>query len=218
MANNKSLEELEISFKETMAKRDKVAAEVEELKKAAAVLDKETEEAAMTGDVGLYLAKKKEKDANAETLYVKSTQLAAIKEELPADEVLSAWENFVADYDKDIEKKMVAYDNLRKKLNDAYMDMVEAQAEALATRERMAKYLGIDSKSNSLNGCPEIIEKTFKMRLMPLRVTSLRYGAMRLSDPDALFCLCNTGLEGPALLASPVATLMHNVLNRHLSR
>lgn len=216
MSKYTSIEEMEKAFKELRVKKEELAAEIEELKETAARLETETEEAAMTGDVNIYRAKKEEKEANASVLYVKEARYATYRDALQDDDVLSFWEEYVSGYNKEFDKKLSAYNGLKNKLTDAYRELLRMQKDALSTRTKMARFMGLNTKPDFSGICPPIIEKTFKMNLLPCASTPMRYGTLRLSDPDMLYYLAVTDTVITDARITPEADVVCGIVSRHL--
>ena len=191
----KALQELFNTRKAEEAKRNSVIAELE---KKNAALDAAAEAAASAGDVEGYIEKAEARRKNEATLYVlrKTNKKAQVTE----DEVVSAWNSFREDYSKQFEKAFGDYRKKREALAAAYIGLVEMQNEALKMREQLGKLAGMNGEKQlgqyefsydavykdflipALPECP-----TGHLQSVPGANLHLKYGSMRVADPDSVF-------------------------------
>ena len=177
-----TIEKLEKLVSESKQKKAALAAEVENLLRQESALDAEARAAADVGDVEGYLSKKEEKDKVSATLFVKRNFLDKMTNAVTKDDSRSAWENYVADYNKRMKAAYSDFKAEKAKLCEMYSGMVDLQREALEVRERLADLVGdkIDS---------------YRMEFIPVKDASsrasLRLGGVNFCDPDAAFYLSN---------------------------
>ena len=211
----KTIAEVETLIQENANKRNTLSAEIEELEKTAAAIEADVQAAAKSDDVDAYLAKKSEKDRIDALLYVKRSALNNIPDVLPVEEVSDAWAAYADTYNKALRKKMKAYTELRQKLSDAFIEMVNLQLEACTTREKLAKYTG--NTVEFLNPC--IVDKVFAMDYMPCDETSMSLHGTpwRISDPDTLYYLAGVESDARKLFESEIAKKIISVVKFHRS-
>lgn len=126
------------------AERDRLKAESREADSKKGELERLATAAAEEGRLEDYRALKRQATAIEEESFVRAAQLGKLKQPVEEKDVFDAWADYAAAYNKALAARL---SEAEKKMN-AYLDEYEAavklQNEALAVRERLAKYLGQD--------------------------------------------------------------------------
>ncbi len=211
-----TVEDIDARMKAVQEKEDSFNSEIAELEATGRKIDIEIEDAAKKGDVNLFLAKKKERADIDDMIYVKESAIANLNHEVPFEDTLQAWESYSNQYNKSLNKKLDAYYELRQKMHDAYIDMINTQKDALITRERLARYAGMSIEPMGVTE----FDRAFDMQFIPCKQGYLKLAGAPsvIQDPDALWYLADSGHVGFDLLTSNIAKTISSVLVWHRSQ
>ena len=178
-ATKKAREQLEKS------KRDNEAQAKEYREKADA--------AATAGDVATYKEYKALADDAEAMAYVCGKQLTAEQgKAVTVEQTQDAWENYAGGYNKKLAAKLKKVQAAKAEYLREYMEAVDLQREACATREKLAKCAGVDQAK---------VEWKYPMDYLPCNnmsngrkpLVSIR-GA-NIQDPDAVALLASLGMD-----------------------
>ena len=147
----KKIEEIKKRFERARAEKASLSAELDALMKQEAEARDKAEAAAENGDVDGYSKFDAERQRAAAAVYVKRKQLDKMSDHISAEEILAAWEEYAADYDKSFRKKLDEYKKARKDLSKKYMELVSLQNDALAVREYCAAISDFEESVDRLN-------------------------------------------------------------------
>lgn len=201
-----TVEKIRDMVKQDQKVKDSTSAEVEDLIKKMADLEKECQAAVDAGNVDAYYQKLQEKEKTAAALHVKKAFQEKINGILPVSEaaVREAWSGYVSGYNSKLDKQMAAFKAKRDELNAMYAAMVTLQNEACKTREYLAKAAGIPGEVKSFD-----MHKLSSMTRQPIeaRFTN-KSGAIKLDgfscdDPDAVYYLACYEQENNIRFNSP---------------
>lgn len=186
-----TVEDIDARVKEAQDREARLTDEIAELENTGSAIDVDIEDAAKKGDVDLYLANKKRRADVDEEIYVKRTAMENISADITLEEVLQAWSNYSDQYNKTLRKKLDTYYSLRQKMRDTYRELIDLQGDALETRERLARYVGVKVEPMAVTD----FDKDFTMEFIPQNNSELKLaGAPRtITDPDALYYLAGIG-------------------------
>lgn len=185
-----TVEKIRDMVNENQKVKNTTRAEVENLIKKMADLEKECQDAVDAGNVEAIYQKLQEKETTEAALRVKQSFQEKIDGILPVTEAAAreAWENYVSPYNKKLVKAMAEFKAKRDELNAMYSAMVDLQQKACETREFLTAAAGV----------PDLV-KTFKMECLPAMPTrnigwSNDPGLITISgcdcaDPDAVYYL-----------------------------
>ena len=179
-----TIEKFFSNIAQNKAQRDDLAAEINSLVKKEGELTSAANEAAATGDVDAYMAKKAELDRCTATLYVKravSNNMTAVASKEDARE---AWSNYAADYDRQMKKKLADFEAEKEKFLQMYSDLVDFQKAALEIRERLAETVGENADDFGMTFIPVRSDPTKEFGLLKL----VGYSC---GDPDSCYYLSN---------------------------
>lgn len=134
------------------------AAQLEEEANRASIETKDLQEqataAAEAGDLERYRALKKQILELEEASFVRRSQLKKKTEGVTPEEVLTAWDGYVGDFNKKMASRLADLEQKKKALLDAYSAAVELQAEGLEIRERLAGYIKADPQGFAMDVIP----------------------------------------------------------------
>ena len=211
-----TVEEIEARVKESLDREARLNDEIAELENTGSAIDIEIECAAKQGDVNLYLANKKRRADVDEEIYVKRTAIENNSPGISHEDALQAWNSYAEQYNKNLRKKLDTFYSLRQKMRDAYREMIDLQGDALETRERLARYIGIKVEPMAVTD----FDRDFQMEFVPQNTGELKLaGAPRsITDPDTLYYLAGTGPVLHDLQATPIVKKADGVLVWHRVR
>lgn len=191
--------------------------------KQAEDLKAQAEEAAVSGDLDQYKKLKAQADDLEAFVYVQGKQIEKIKQN-PAvsnKDVSDAWEDYVKTYDKDLKAKLDRFHEAKNKLLKEFVEMVDMQNNALATRERLASYIGKEKVNLTLDGG---LGSMFPMNYIPCIGRGIERNGNELAlrgtsvcDPDAVYYLNSLGKK-EKLYDSIEEQTIKNVLVWRISR
>ena len=107
-------------------------------------LERQATKAAESGDLELYRALKKQATAIEEESFVRAAQLGKLKNPVSEEEVLSAWGGYAGTYNKSLTAHLAELEKKKNAFLDEYEILVKMQGDALAVRDRLAGYLGLE--------------------------------------------------------------------------
>ena len=107
-------------------------------------LDRQATKAAESGDLELYRALKKQTAAIEDESFVRAAQLGKLKNPVSEEEVLSAWGDYAGTYNKSLTEHLAELEKRKNAFLDEYEALVKMQGDALAVRDRLAGYLGLE--------------------------------------------------------------------------
>lgn len=148
---------------EAQAKREALEAEAKTLQNKALEYACAAQQAAENGDTDKYLQCKQNADrANAEA-YVKGAMRGKLNESFSRSEVVTAWNNYIADYSKQFDGMVQKYNKACIDLKKMFVDLLEMQRQALKWR----RYAGdlIDVKPATIGA--DDVYSMFKMPFIP---------------------------------------------------
>ena len=172
--------------KDRAAKEEEIRDLEEQLDAADAALEAEAD----AGNLDEYLQKQGAKNLLAAKLHIAEKQLDKIKAEYTSDNVKAAWNDFAADHNKTIEKKLAAYQTARKDLYNSFMELVTLQNVALAAREKCARLIGKEEQDPNFIADFNSVYPEFPLTLIDLPaapITDRRL--LEVLPPDQRFFL-----------------------------
>ncbi len=204
-----TVQDLERKAREAAEARDEIKEEEKRLFNETRDLNIQADEAADAGNLDLYLELKKKIETAAAKAYVRKRQLEKKDSPVTREEAASAWADYRADYEKKLSAKLTAVDKARSAFLVAYKDAVDVQADACATRQRLAKFLDQ----------PGDVAVAFPMATIPERhgvdVTTVHLGAFGILDRDLAFAISNMNDKPVDLMNSAEARRYISVVIGH---
>lgn len=168
-------------------------------------LEAEASDAAKSGNVPLYQAKRDEAKTTADTLFVRRKQLEGTSCIRSKQEARDAWDEYVKEYNKTFSKNWSAYEKAREALYHDFLALVHGQEAALSIREKCADCCGMDPESHS--GLNNTLDSIFPLKMIPDKAQGFR--PPQLNTPDTNFFLHAYGAD---------LDLFNRVIRLHLSR
>lgn len=108
------------------------------------------EKVANAGDEEEYIRLTDEATQLDRRIYVKG-KIANIETTIPEEEVLRAWDEYTAAYEKTFQADYADYVKAAKKLFEQYTKMIKNQNEALKVRRKCGELMGINTPDHSQN-------------------------------------------------------------------
>lgn len=208
---------MKITVKEIEEKIEAAAAERERLKEESRAADKKKADleklataAAEAGELENYRALKRQAADLDEESFVRTAQLKKLSNPVNTEEVFSAWRGYVDLFNKALKARLIEAEKKMNAFLDEYEAAINLQAEALAVRERLARYLGEEYDKN-----PEA--KGFIMDYIP---TVSAWERSPVNDAVAAFYLSQrkTAREPGNFLLDPVTHKVVSVVANHKSK
>lgn len=128
-------------YQEMLAQRTATQEEIDTLNVKAARLADEAEEKAHAGDVDGYMDTRSEADRCQAEVYVKRLRLENLQV-MPQDAAIEAWADYAGPASKELQKRLAAYKEARKKLYAQYVDMMEFMRSACRMRNLYIRTVG----------------------------------------------------------------------------
>lgn len=149
------------------AKADKAALEQEmaTLKADKERLEGEAEAAAQEGNIPLYREKRDAAQLKADTIFVRNKQAEKLKVLATEAEAKAAWKDYAESYNKAFAKSWAAYEKARRDLCAAFLEIVNAQNEALRMRAKCAECAGIPDDGGFMS--PSGYDRILHMDMIP---------------------------------------------------
>ena len=172
------------------AKADKATLEQEmaTLKADKERLEGEAEAAAQEGNIPLYREKRDAAQLKADTIFVRNKQAEKLKILATEAEAKAAWKDYAESYNKAFAKSWGAYEKARRDLCAAFLEIVNAQNEALRMRAKCAECAGIPDDRGFLQ--PSAYDRILHMNMIPDEQKKLqRPVAIQTKGPDVNFFL-----------------------------
>lgn len=149
------------------ARADKAALEQDmaSLKADKERLEGEAEAAAQEGNIPLYREKRDAAQLAGDTLFVRSKQAEKLKILATEDEAKAAWKDYAESYNKGFAKSWATYEKARRDLCAAFLEIVNAQNEALRMRAKCAECAGIPDDGGLF--APSGYDNILRMNMIP---------------------------------------------------
>ena len=202
------LEKLLNELEQAKASKADLEKEVAKLKADKERLEKEADAAAQEGNIPLYREKRDAAQLATDTLFVRNKQAEKLKILATEDEAKAAWKEYAESYNKAFAKSWATYEKARRDLCAAFLEIVNAQNEALRMRVKCAECAGIpeDGKAYSPSG----YDRSLPMKLIPDERDNLHKPyPVYAKGPDVTFFL-DAKLCDPAKL-----NLLNEVVHWH---
>ena len=140
-----SLDEMLVEKRKRDDECKKLEEELAELRAEIPTLEKAMESAAENGDVASYSAARKAKENNEDSIFVKDTvlkKMKGVKAIYSREEVITAWEEHIAAYNKKFKKKSFELEKTIEMLYKQYEAMLTDQSEMLKLRRECISLFG----------------------------------------------------------------------------
>lgn len=183
----KKYEKLREKYNEAVTRKKTMTAEIESLGAEAVKLAEEADEAAQAGNISLYREKRDAAQLAKDTAHVRRKQLEVFSELQPVSEGAEAWKEYAGEYAKNFEKARNTFEEAQKAFAQAYLALVEVQADGLNVRAQI-------SESTGTNCCNEgdmlLLPKSFDGNAPDLILAGVRNPYMnKLKTPEMTYLL-----------------------------
>lgn len=169
--------------------------------------------AATAGDVASYKELKALADDAEAMAYVCGKQLEAEQDNaVTVEQTQEAWKAYVGDYNKKLASKLKKVQAAKTEYLREYMEAVDTQREACATRERLAMYADLRA---------DMVERSYPMDYIPCnnigngRKPLVGLSGTSIQDPDAVALLASLGMDGFELTNDARQRLVFAVVAAH---
>lgn len=182
------LEKMLNEYEQAKAEKAALEKDVAQLQADKERLEKEADAAAQGGELSLYREKRDAAQLATDTLFVRSKQIEKLSVLRTEVEAKAAWKEYADGYNKTFAKSWAAYEKARQDLCAAFLEIVNAQNEALRMRAKCAECAGIpdDGKGFSPSGYDRILP----MNLIPDERDNINKAyPVYAKGPDATFFL-----------------------------
>lgn len=150
--------------------------------------------AAVAGDVETYKKYKQLTDDAEALAYVCGKQLEAEQgKAVTMEQTQEAWDNYAEQYGKKLAEKLKEFNKAKAEMLALYMEAVDLQAEACATRERLAGYAGVSYHA----GRDGKLDADYPMEYIPCEIATgsgkycVSMPGIGVDDKDAVYYLAN---------------------------
>lgn len=130
------LDDLDRLSAEFESKKAALSSEIETLLKREAALSAAAQRAADEGVVDAFMQKTKARERTSAELYVKRTQADKLRKPFTADDVTAAIADYTESHNREMQKKLAAYQGARDKLLLQFAEIVKLQNDYLGKREK----------------------------------------------------------------------------------
>lgn len=213
-----SVKEIEKKYMAAMEEYKNLIARQEEMQRKADSLNEEAEAAAVSGNIEQFKAIKAEASDAEAAAYVmkKRIEKSGAEDLFSREEVMQAWGNYAADYNKQLKGMLKKFYDTKAELLLQYSAMVDAQRAACATREKIGAYIGM-----KINPVAAGVDNDFD-GLMPMdyipcmkvgEAGTLMIHGSRIQDADACYYLAS--LKKAALYEDAEAQRIVSVVAAH---
>lgn len=215
-----SVKEIEKKYMAAMDEYKSLIARQAEMRQKAERLNDEAEAAAVSGNIEQYKALKAEASDAEAAAYVmqKRIEKSGAEDVFSREEVMQAWDNYAADYNKQLKGMLKKFYDTKAELLLQYSAMVEAQRAACATREKIGAYIGL--KINPLiGGIDNRFDGLMPMKYIPCMAAgergTLSIRGARIQDADACYYLASLKKSDVDLYRDPEAQKVITVVESH---
>lgn len=182
------LEKMLKDLEQARANKAEMEQDMASLKADKERLEGEAEAAAQEGNIPLYREKREEAQLAGDTLFVRSKQAEKLKILATEDEAKAAWKDYAESYNKTFAKSWAAYEKARRDLCASFLEIVNAQNEALRMRAKCAECAGIPDNGGFMN--PSGYDNILRMNVIPdERNIPQRPRIVYTKGPDVTFFL-----------------------------
>lgn len=156
------LETLKANIKEARKKCAALEVKRDESSARAKAAREAAQTAAADGDVDEYVKQSEAAKKFEAAEFVAQAQINKVGDGFTPADVANAWKDYADDYNRELSKKMDAFQKTRAQLCKQYFDLVEAQDAALKERKFCGDLLGLDEGSRE-------VEQQLPMETIPAR-------------------------------------------------
>lgn len=182
------LEKLIKNFDDVQAAKSELEQDVAQLEALKAAAAEGAENAAGAGNVDQYKKNRDEVQALTDTLFVRRKQLEKLSVMASEADAKEAWKEYAEGYNKGQAKAWAAYEKARRDLFAAFIDMTNAQNEALRMRKKCAECAGIPEGGGFMQ--PSGYDKILPLQMIPDEEIMPRQPIpVYTKAPDVLFFL-----------------------------
>lgn len=139
----KTIDAIKKLIAEGKEQQDEARKELSNIRKQIEDKKVESEDAAQSGDETKYLKCLDEIRVLEAKEHIQQKKIDGLIRPYTDEEVKNAWEIYVSDYNKQMEKKLKDYRSAVETMEKTYVDMVEFQNEALKTRYMCGEMIGV---------------------------------------------------------------------------
>ncbi len=188
-----SIAALDKLVKDRAAEKEQLAKDIDTIKERVEAANKAAQAAAAAGNLDGYKAAQAEAAAFGDQLTVCKAHLHELETTSPISEgqAALAWQNYSAQYNKQFDAKLAQYEKIKQELLTVYAELIDIEAAAFATRERIAVNSGLDKKAQSLFDKP--LDLSFPCKCLPDKSDTsgpqLGMPGTIIKNEDALFYL-----------------------------
>ena len=215
-----SVKEIEKKYTAAMEEYKNLIARQAEMQRKADSLNEEAEAAAVSGNIEQYKAIKAEASDAEAAAYVmkKRIEKSGAENVFSKEEVMQAWENYAADYNKQLKGMLKKFYDTKTELLLQYSAMVEAQRAACATREKIGAYIGMKIEPLA-GGIDNHFDGLMPMDYIPCmkagETGALMIRGARIKDADACYYLASLKKSDMELYRDPEAQKVISVVESH---